>query len=246
MPMSAAEFGPAFVAGATGYTGRAVVHRLVELKVPTHAHVRPDSRQLARWRDEFATLGAAVDTTPWDESALRKTFVQHRPAVIFALLGTTRARVHEAVGRGVAKSAVDYQSVDYGLTMMLLHAAVAAEIRPRFVYLSAIGVTETARSPYYRARWQAETEIRQSGLPYVIARPSFITGADREPARPLEHAAAKTIDGALTFAGWVGFGRLRDRYQSLSGDDLARALVRLALEADAANQVYETDELRRL
>src|SRR5215208_1501420 len=61
----------AFVAGATGYTGREVVRQLVERGVRAVAHVRPDSPRLAEWRERFAELGAEVDATPWEEPAMR-------------------------------------------------------------------------------------------------------------------------------------------------------------------------------
>ena len=41
---------PAFVAGATGFTGREVVRLLVERGVPAVAHVRPDSPRLEEWK----------------------------------------------------------------------------------------------------------------------------------------------------------------------------------------------------
>ena len=41
----------AFVAGATGYTGREVVRLLAERGVRTLAHVRPDSSSSAAGRD---------------------------------------------------------------------------------------------------------------------------------------------------------------------------------------------------
>ena len=48
--------GAAFVAGATGYTGRAVVERLVADGFEAVAHVRPDSSRLASEREALAVL----------------------------------------------------------------------------------------------------------------------------------------------------------------------------------------------
>ena len=50
----------AFVAGATGYTGREVVRVLLERGVRTVAHVRPDSPHVDEWRSRFEAQGAAV------------------------------------------------------------------------------------------------------------------------------------------------------------------------------------------
>jgi len=86
----------AFVAGATGFTGREVVRLLAERGVPTVAHVRPDSPRLEEWKKRFSAVGAEVDATAWDEAAMLETMSRVRPATVFALLGTTRARMHAA------------------------------------------------------------------------------------------------------------------------------------------------------
>ena len=83
---------PAFVAGATGYTGQAVVARLRALDRPALAHVRPDSSRLEVWRERFTAQGAEVDATPWQLEAMTERFREASPAVVFALLGTTRRR----------------------------------------------------------------------------------------------------------------------------------------------------------
>lgn len=68
----------AFVAGATGYTGRAVVAELRALGLETTAHIRPNSPQRERWTREFADLGAcsrscqvtplwSSNVTPWEK-----------------------------------------------------------------------------------------------------------------------------------------------------------------------------------
>jgi uncharacterized protein YbjT (DUF2867 family) len=232
----------AFVAGATGYVGREVVRVLAERGVRTVAHVRPDSARLAEWRDRFTRMGAEVDATPWEEPAMAGTLARLAPTHVFALLGTTRARGRAAGEHGVVES---YETVDYGLTSLLLRAAVRAGSRPRFVYLSSAGVGGRTRNAYLAARWKAERELGESGLPYTIARPGFITGPDREERRPLERAAAVALDALLAAAGAAGLGRLRDRYRSTTAAVLARALVRLAFEPAAANQVVESEGLRR-
>ena len=229
--------GPAFVAGATGYTGQAVVRALRERGVPVAAHVRPDSPRLAEWRARFAALGAEVDATPWDDAALRDTLAWRAPALVFALLGTTRARARR---EGTANP---YEAVDYGLTHQLLAAVLAARLRPRFIYLSATGVGPSARGDYLAVRWRFEEELRASGLPFVVARPSFITGADREESRPAERIAAAAADALLGVAGALGARRARDRYRSTTSDQLANALVRLALDPRATG-VVESEGLR--
>ena len=234
----------AFVAGATGYTGREVVRALIARGVETVAHVRPDSPQLDALTREFAAEGAVVDTTSWEGTALTATLTRLRPDAVFALLGTTRARVHAA--RQAGAPAESYDIVDYGLTAVLLRAAIASAAQPRFVYLSSLGAGRPSGNAYLAARYKAEGEVRASGLPYVIARPSFITGPDRREARPGERIAAKVTDKVLGFAAHLGAASLRDKYVSMSARTLALALVALALDEKGSELVVETEELRRL
>lgn len=230
----------AFVAGATGYTGREVVRQLRAAGIDTVAHVRPDSPRLAEWRDRFGGIGARVDATPWREDAMAGALRRARATQVFALLGTTRARGRRGGGGAVEDS---YQAVDYGLTALLIRVCRQAAPGARFVYLSAAGVGPRARGEYLRVRWRVERELDDSGLPHVIARPSFITGPDRDQARPGERIAATLVDAGLAVLGRLGARRLQARYRSTSNEVLAEALIRLALAPEAAG-VYESEELR--
>lgn len=227
----------AFVAGATGYVGRAVVAALVAGGHETVAHVRPDSAQLAEWRERFAGLGVEVDATPWELEPMQVTMQTRRPTEVFCLIGTTRSR---ARAEGIDDR---YRAVDYGLTRLLVEAVVGAGITPRFIYLSSVGAGPKARGGYLAARWDAEEAVRASGLPNVIARPSFITGPDRDDSRPGERVAATLTDALTWTAGIVGLRHLR-RYKSTDPDTLAAALVRLAYDPDAPGHTVESEELR--
>lgn len=225
----------AFVAGATGYTGREVVRALVESGVQTYAHVRPDSSSLASWGERFGALGAEVDTTAWDEGAMSGRLLELAPTLLFALLGTTRHRMQ-------AEQA-SYDTVDYGLTALLIRAASILSPKPKFVYLSSLGVGPRARGAYLLARLRAEEALRSSGLPYLIARPSFITGEDRDEARPGERVAAQVADGLLQVVGKLGGRKVQDRYRSTDARGLAHALVGLALDEARVNEVLSSDQL---
>lgn len=228
---------PFFVAGATGYVGRAVVAAAGRRAV---AHVRPDSRALARWRAEFGALGALVDATPWDEDAMAATLARVRPAAVFALLGTTRKRG--------ATTGDTYESVDYGLTALLYRAAARAAAGggppPRFVYLSALGADAGSRNAYLAVRGRFEAELRAGPLPWTVVRPSFITGPDRGESRPAERAGAAATDVLAGVVGALGARRFADRYRSITGAALARELIRLADDPGAAGRVLEADALR--
>jgi len=232
----------AFVAGATGYTGREVVRLLVGRGVRTVAHVRPDSPRVEEWRSRFESAGAAVDSTPWGDAEMVATLSSLQPTHVFSLLGTTRARRRASQAAHGAEES--YEAIDYGLTAILIRAAVASGSRPRFVYLSAFGVREHATNPYLVARFRAESVLRASGLPYTIARPSFITGPDRDESRPAERVAAAIVDATAGLAGLFGAERLAGSVRSMTGPELAEALVRHAFQAATENETLGAEELR--
>lgn len=228
----------AFVAGATGFVGRALVQALVGRGVETVAHVRPDSGRLEAWRQTFEAMGARVDATPWETDAMAHVLRALAPTHVFCTIGTTRARAKKDEVKGDI-----YQAVDVGLTRVLVEAAVASGAKPRLVVLSSIGAAEKSASAYLRARAQAEAIARESGLSWAIARPSFIVGEGRDDRRRLEDASAAVANGVLGVLGVLGAKKLRDRYRSIGPDALAGALVRLGLD-EKDDRVYEAGELR--
>ena len=229
----------AFVTGATGYTGRAVVQSLRDRSVDTTAHIRPASSRREEYTEKFESIGASVDCTPWDGEAMAQTVARLTPDVVFFLVGTTRARDRRS------DDDAGYEAVDYGLLQLLVDACTPCNPAPKFVYLSAMGVKEGALTAYYRARYRAEEALKDSGLPYVIARPAMITGPDRRETRHMERLGGFFTDVASTTLDVVGARRLADRYRSTDATELAASLVDLALDDEITNRIVESEELKR-
>lgn len=225
-----------FVAGATGYTGRAVVAALRRRGHLTWAHVRPDSRGLEQWTTFFAEQGAGVEAAPWTPEAIGASLARIRPTHVWSLLGTTRARADRDTGSAVPET---YEAVDYGLSKCLLDASVAAGSRPVFVYLSAQGVRERGGNAYLDVRRRMEQAARASGLPYVLARPAFITGADRLDKRPMERIYAVAIDIALGPVAAFGLRGVIDRWRSITGPNLGEGLVRLVADRGVRDRIVD-------
>ncbi len=227
----------AFVAGATGYTGRAVVAALVARGIPTHAHVRPDSPDLRGWQQRFDAMGAQVDTTPWHDQAMTQRLQAIAPTLVFALLGSTRKRAKRE------NLKTPYDSVDFGLTMLLVNACEAVLPLPRLIYLSAMGVRNIPQA-YVQARWKVEQHLRDGRVPHVIARPGII-GGDREEARPGEQAAYTWTSAATHVLDTLGAHRWANCLRPLTGEQLARALTKLAL-APPVNPLVSAGSLAAL
>ncbi|MDB4958691.1 MAG: NAD-dependent epimerase/dehydratase [Myxococcales bacterium] len=227
----------AYVLGATGFVGRETVRQLCVRGTKTIAHVRPDSKKLEEWRGKLAELGAEVDTTVWEPVAMAAKIRALAPQQIYILIGTTRSKAKADSLEGNI-----YEAVDLGLTKIAAEAARASEIKPRLVYLSSVGADPTARSAYLNARGRAEEVVKTAGVPWVIARPSIITG-EREDGRFGERTAAVVGDGLLAFAGVLGGKKLRARYRSTTPDVLASALIRLG-EAPEHDRVFDGIDLR--
>lgn len=239
--MGARASNTALVFGATGYTGNAVVKHWAPLGEVV-AHVRPDSKQLVKQVTKFQEYGARVEQAPWRDDAIADLVARVEPSVVFSLLGTTRARAKMELVE--PDQADPYAAVDERLTLQVLRAVVAHAPAALFVYLSALGVSENSQNRYLLARHRVEQELASSGLRYIVARPAFITGSDRAEFRMGERVIAVATDGildALAFTGVQGLKNLRNKFASLSGDELARALVSLAQSPPRNREVFPDD-----
>ena len=210
------------VFGATGYTGTALIKQLASRPdTDVFAHVRPNSKQRDQLQTTCNTDGTHCVVTDWTLEDIKTMLAEVNPTLVFATLGTTKKRQRASND----KDAETYKAIDYGLTVMVIRALVELQLSPLFVYLSSMGVSDKAPGAYLHARFEAENYLKHSELPYLIARPSFITGADREEFRAGERIGASIADVGLTVAGLVGFVGLRDRYQSLTASELAAAMI---------------------
>ena len=237
----------ALVFGATGYTGHHIVQRLTADSIATVAHVRADSPRGEEWEGRFRSYGAEISRASWEASEITSLVKDAAPTWIFALLGTTRARKKDLVARGEDGAQETYEAIDRDLTLMALEAAAGLDSRPLFVYLSSLGADVSARLPYLKVRGEVERRIAESALPYVIAQPGFITGADRPESRPMERVGAALSDGALSALAAVGLRGPHAKWASMSGDQLAAGLIAAARDAGSeSSTTLEPPALRQL
>jgi uncharacterized protein YbjT (DUF2867 family) len=203
------------VTGATGFVGGHVVHALRAAQNDVRALVR-DRRKAGRLEAWGAAL---VEGDMTDAGSLRRA-VEGCDTVVHLV----------AIRQGREEK---FRRVMVDGTRDLLAAAREAGVR-RFVHMSALGTSEATKSlvPYYRAKWDSEQLVKESGIPYVIFRPSFVFAGD---------------GGILpTFAKLARFapvtpiiGSGRQRIQPIWADDVAEYFSR-AVDLDAATgRIFE-------
>jgi uncharacterized protein YbjT (DUF2867 family) len=114
---------------------------------------------------------------------------QLEPPEIARHLVGTHALVF-AAGAGAGSGPERKRAVDLGAAVKLIEAARAAGF-PRYVMVSAIGVTRPDRwpaemRPYYEAKAKADRALERSGLEFTIVRPGGLTD---DPGTGLVEAA---------------------------------------------------------
>jgi NADH dehydrogenase len=203
------------VTGATGFIGPKVVRALRVEDRRVRALVRNAGRagQLSAWNVELAH----GDVTA--------------PATLKQAVEGVETVVHLVAM--ITGSASDFERVMTEGTRNLVAAAREAGVR-RFVLMSALGTSEQTRDlvPYYRAKWNMEQIVKESGLEHVIFRPSFVFGRDGGVLplfiRQVRWSPVTPI---------VGAGR--QRIQPIWVDDVAEFFVRGVDAPEAANRTFE-------
>jgi uncharacterized protein YbjT (DUF2867 family) len=149
------------VTGGSGFVGGHVVHAIRAAEKDVRALVRDPAKaeRLHAWDVEI------VDGDMTDAASLERA-VAGCDAVVHLV----------AIRQGPDEQ---FQAIMVDGTRDLLAAATAAGVR-RFVLMSALGTSESTKRlvPYFDAKWEMERQVRASGIPYVIFRPSFIFARD--------------------------------------------------------------------
>ena len=115
----------------------------------------------------------------------------------------------------------------------VLAAAREAGVR-RFVHMSALGVSEETKDlvPYYRSKWANEQDLKASGLPHVIFRPSFVFAGDGGILPTFTKLARMTPVTPIAGAG-------RQRIQPIWADDVAAYFAKAVDHEPATNRTFE-------
>lgn len=141
------------VVGATGHLGAVVARKLVAAGVPVRA--------LARNRDKLASAVAGAELAPVDMLDL--------PKLTEACRGIDQ--IIATANNNMGKGDTSPLRIDLTAYRNLCAAARETGVR-RLVYVSFRGVTPDTLVDIFRIKWEVEEAIRQSGMPYVMLRPT--------------------------------------------------------------------------
>jgi uncharacterized protein YbjT (DUF2867 family) len=211
-----------FLTGATGFVGRNMLHCLLAEGHTVRALVREPQKatDLAQNGVELIA-GDVVEGARLDQGMQRCDAVVHLVGIIVEKGRNTFERVHH-LG-----------------TQNVVEAARRAGIR-RFVQMSALGVRADGVAAYQASKWRGEEEVRRSGIPYCILRPSLIFG----PGDGFVTQMMATMRSAPLFRPVPGNGT--PRFRPIFIDDVTACFVRALTAAAATNQTVElggADEL---
>jgi uncharacterized protein YbjT (DUF2867 family) len=150
------------VTGGTGFVGPKVVHALRAEERPVRVLARKPDKQdrLRAWGCELAQ-GDMTDTDSLRRAVEGCETVVHLVALPPFADPKATQRVMERGTRDLVTAAKES-----GVT--------------RFALMSALGTSEQTKdlAAYYRAKWDEELAVKESGIEHTIFRPSFIFGRD--------------------------------------------------------------------
>jgi uncharacterized protein YbjT (DUF2867 family) len=220
-----------FLTGATGFVGKHMLERLLADGHAVRAALRGLPGQKARVvahsqhlgrKDDFQWVhGDIVEGTGLEEGMRGCDAVIHLVGIIVEKGSNTFERVHHVGTRNVVE------------------AAKRTGVK-RFVLMSALGVRAEGVAPYQITKWKGEEEVRRSGIPFCILRPSLIFGeGDGFVTQMME-----TMRSAPLFRPVPGSGM--PKFRPIFIDDVTACFARALTVDTAVNQTVElggADEL---
>lgn len=209
------------VTGCTGFVGTHLVQALIENGDEVRCLARGTSGAERR-------LGPSIDFVIGDVT---------RPQTVLEAADGVDTIIH-LVGIIREHGEVTYERVHVEGTRNLIEAAKSKGVR-RFIYMSAIGARPNGATGYQTTKWQAEQLVRNSGLDWIIVRPSLIIGKDSD--------FVGTLKGLVTKAPIIPvIGSGDYRFQPLYVGDITNAFVTMVGSTKYWDQAYEFGGPERL
>lgn len=125
-----------------------------------------------------------------------------------------------------------FEEIDRRGTERLVAAAKEVGVQ-RYIYMSGAGAAPDAKYHWFRSKWHAEEAVRNSGLRYIIFRPSWIFGP-----RDVSLNRFLGMSRFLPFVPLIGSPG-KQRVQPAFVDDVANAVATALDNPDADGKTLE-------
>jgi uncharacterized protein YbjT (DUF2867 family) len=214
----------AIVFGASGFVGSHLLNEL--LNSADYGQV------IAVARNRLNVAHPRLRTVIADYNSLASVQSELAADEVFITLGTTRKN---------SPVKADYYQVDHDYPV--LAARIAKQRGATSVFLvTAVGADPHSRFFYTRTKGQTERDVIALDFEHThIFRPSMIMGNRREQRSLLEAALMKYWSALNPLLTWIG-----DRYKGMTGEDIARALIRSAKNQTEKLKIYHWRDMQAL
>jgi NADH dehydrogenase len=202
------------IAGCSGFVGLSIARYLLDLGHEVIPLIRPGSESKIDFIDKVDPL--LLDPLEPMEPVTGKV------DVLINAIGIIR----EFPSRGIT-----FEKIHYEIARNLVDFAKMSGI-PRFIQISALGVSSGSETGYQRSKARAEEYIFESGLNWTIFRPSMIIG-------PGDHVTDLFSDMVrrLPIVPVIGDGNYK--LQPVHIDDLCEGLAKSLEDTRAAWKIFE-------
>jgi len=217
-----------FLTGATGFVGRMILGQLLESHHRVRCLVRPESR--LKPVEEFGSAGDALKPVVGDCLD---------PTTFLEALRGCQAVIHlVGIIREFPRRGITFERLHVEATRNVVGAAAQAGVG-RFLHMSALGARADAPSRYHQTKAQAEQLVLQSGLKYVIFRPSIIFGRGDQFVNQLARMVHRFLPAPV-----IGSGQ--NRVQPVAVENVAEGFVRALTPPGCLNRTYDVAGLQVL
>jgi len=151
---------------------------------------------------------------------------------VFIALGTTKAN---------SPKRDEYYQVDHEYPV--LAAQIAKERGAKSVFLvTAVGANPNSRFFYVRTKGETERDVIALNFEHThIFRPSMIIGNRKEKRSLLEEALVRIWSALNPLLTWKG-----DKYKGITGEDIAKAMIKSAKNQTEKLKIYHWREMHDL
>jgi uncharacterized protein YbjT (DUF2867 family) len=202
-----------FLAGGTGFVGghvrRALLAKGHNIRLLVHKGSAEKEHGIEEFVGDATNVSTFLDVLRGCDAAIN-------------LIGIIR----EFPARGITFERLHVQA-----THNILTAATSAGVT-RYLQMSALGTGPKSTSGYFKTKYQAEVEVRASGLDYTIFRPSIIFG-------PKDGFVTMMAKYMKMFPAMPVIGDGEYQMQPIAADDVARCFADALDMPETIEKTYE-------